>query len=130
MTSIRSQKKDFTKMSTEEMQQFVAENLQSLNFKHDMSEHTMNELKLTIGDSTATGKQALGIAKQLTPKRQELRAEIDHVKLRNAQLASDHNKLLEWLVRLESHSRRNNFIFEGVGESTPEDIIGKLLAIF
>ncbi len=113
MTSTRSQKKDFTTLSTEEMQQFIAENLQSLNSKHDMSEHTMNELKLAIEDSTATSKQALDIAKQLTAERQELRAEIDHVKLRNAQLASDHNKLLERLIRLESHSRRDNLIFEG-----------------
>ncbi len=31
---------------------------------------------------------------------------------------------------LESHSRKYKSIFEGMGESTPEDINGKLLAIF
>ncbi len=43
--------------------------------------------------------------KQLTAEKQELRAELDHVKLRNAQLAGDHNKFTERLIRLEYHSR-------------------------
>ncbi len=93
-------------MSHEEMQKIIAKALTRLNSKQDMSELTLTELKTAIEDSTAaTSKEALNIARQLSHENKTLRIKVDQVKLRNAQLSS------ERIIKLESHSRRDNLIF-------------------
>ena len=117
-------------MSQDEVQKFICEQLTKINKKQDKGEQTLSELKTAIEDSTATSKEALQIAKQLSTENKVLRTELDQVKLRNAQLNSDMVKMQDRIISLESHSRRDNLIFQGVDESTPEDVYKKILSIF
>ncbi len=117
-------------MSHEEMQKFIVETVTQLNSKQDKSELSLTELKTAIEDSTTTSREALNIDRQLSHENKTLRIEVDQVKFRNSQLSSENDKLTERIIKLESHSRRDDLIFEGVAESTPDDVHVKLLAIF
>jgi hypothetical protein len=108
----------------------IQETLNELVTKVDTNVKTLSDLEGCIVNNTATCQEALRSVKEVTEANKALKAELDQVKLEKAQLASQQKELHEKLIKLESHSRRDNLLFEGVSESDPDDVHKKLKSIF
>ncbi len=65
---LKSQSKNLSKVSEDEIQKFICEQFTKLNNKQDRGEQMLGELKAAMENSTATIKEALKITKQLSAK--------------------------------------------------------------
>lgn len=117
-------------MNNEELQMYIAENLNQLNTKYDKTEQTLKELKESIEFSNTTSQAALTEAKQRTKEVSDLRTELDKANLKNAQLTQKFDKLHERVIRMESQSRRDNLLFDGIPENKEENVYDIVQSIF
>ncbi len=89
---------------------------------------TMTELKTTVSDLKHTVELSLDTSRQATQQAAEnkaqieaLQIELDREKLHNAKLSSKLDATCERLVKLESQSRRDNLLFDGIEECDPNE---------
>jgi len=88
---------------------------------------TVNELKHSVELSIEVSKQASEQAQENKGRIEALQRELDREKLLNAKLSSKLEATAERLVKLESHSRRDNLLFDGVDECDPNEDCTKTL---
>ena len=88
----------------------------------EMSEE-FKGLKATIEHSCAKSEEAVKAAMQVQTKVTALQNDLNTERIKNAKLDSKVNKMQEHIIRLESQSRRDNLLFDGVQESPQENCL-------
>jgi len=117
-------------LAMEEKQNQILESIQTLIARVDKNTATMEDIKQTLEVSFQASKEATEMAQHNQQKIKDMQVELDKEKLLNAQLSSKLDKTCERLVRLESQSRRDNLLFDGIEECDPnEDCMVTLRAI-
>jgi myosin heavy subunit len=86
----------------------------------------LTDLSLTVQEANNRSKEVM---EKLTEAEKRIKSLEESLLCRNktnTKLSKDLAQLSEKVVKLESHSRRDNLIFEGISESSPEDCLDKV----
>ncbi len=89
----------------------------------------LKSLTESVKENSKANKEALEKLAQLESKVQSLEHKLETKSAENVRLNNDLSRLHEKVIKLESHSRRDNLIFDGVVESEPDNCTHKVLKI-
>ena len=104
----------------------VIERLDKMSNEIQQVNASLLNLEKSVNETNAISIQASEDVKNVNIKFKELEAKVDCLTTENALLKSNFEKLYEKTIRLESHSRRDNLLFDGIAESEPENVGDKL----
>ena len=104
----------------------VIERLDKMSNEIQQVNASLLNLEKSVNESNAISIQASEDVKKVNIKVRELEAKVDSLATENALLKTNFDKLYEKTIRLESHSRRDNLLFDGIAESVPENVEEKL----
>ncbi len=110
--------------------QALTDNVSELNTKVVQSTTVGEEVKQSVTYCLQTCQEALNVTKDNTCEVETLKTQLNDQTLENARLNSKLAKLENRVINIESQSRRDNLLIDGVIECNPDNLLQKLKDVF